>query len=142
MKYRLSLLIGCLAVLLGVFTFASCNKKDKNDPDSGYSIVGSWRHYEVNKEGEHTEIVTFKSDETGTWSVSEGNGTTVYTLTYSFNSNTNEGNLMMIYTDPGTREKSYYPMNFKIKWFGTNNIVMSTRMDGDTEWTDDDFERQ
>ena len=51
MKYRLSLLIGCLAVLLGVFTFASCNKKDKNDPESGYSIVGSWRHYEVNKEG-------------------------------------------------------------------------------------------
>ena len=33
-------------------------------------------------------------------------------------------------------------MNFKIKWFGTNNIVMSTRMDGDTEWTDEDFERQ
>ena len=49
MKYRLSLLIGCLAVLLGVFTFASCNKKDKNAPESGYSIVGTWKHTEYSE---------------------------------------------------------------------------------------------
>ena len=147
MKYRLSLLIGCLAVLLGVFTFASCNKKDKNDPESGYSIVGTWKHTEYSEYyGQETTTIRFNEDGTGSMTYSSDEGSSTYNLSYSYNQTTCIGNMMMIYTEPGYGTY-YYPMKFKVQWYGANAALIYVADEdyyyGDIDWEEMGvFERQ
>lgn len=115
-------------------------------PSDTYSIIGSWKHYENGKEGPHTEIVQFNADGTGSVMVTGNEGTTIYSLSYTYSQGACAGNSVMTYKEPGGEEYYYY-IDFKVKWYGPNNIVMSTKMSDDpledpaTEWTDTAYER-
>lgn len=117
-----------------------------NPSGDTYSIIGSWKHYENGKEGPHTEIVQFNADGTGSVMVTGNEGTTIYSLSYTYSQGACAGNSVMTYTEPGGEEYYYY-IDFKVKWYGPNNIVMSTKMSDDpledpaTEWTDTAYER-
>lgn len=130
---------------VGTFARQSNGGGTTTTPDDTYSLVGKWKYYENNaKEGPHTEIIQFNADGTGTWQVISENvtgGVTTYTLTYTYDQKTCEGSLMQMYTYP-SGEKFYNPMDFKIKWYGADNIVFSTRYQEGTQWYDMILERQ
>ncbi len=125
MKYRLSLLIGCLAVLLGVFTLTSCNDKDKKDSGDitfGASLIGTWKCTRtVGDSGTETITLYFKDDHTGTYKVEKANTEPeINEMRYNYDATTCIGNFLLL-LEP---QQSNFYMDFKLQWFGENTMVV------------------
>ncbi len=132
MKYRLSLLIGCLAVLLGVFTFVACNKKDKDATESGNSIVGKWIQKQHDSYYGTTFTVTlqFNNDHTGTYTYMYDGENYPQTFHYTYDPATCTGTVLMYDIEYGKQIES----TFKLTWYGDNTINISIYNEDYGEW--------
>lgn len=132
MKYRLSLLIGCLAVLLGVFTFVACNKKDKDATESGNSIVGKWIQEQHDSYYGTTFTVTlqFNNDHTGTYTYMYDGENYPQTFHYTYDPATCTGTVLMYDIEYGNQIES----TFKLTWYGENTINISIYNEDYGEW--------
>ena len=132
MKYKLSLLVGCMAVLLGVLFFAACDDKDKKDNgiESGYSLVGTWTHSEYDSYYGTTATVTiqFNKDHTGTYTYSCDGDVETNSMMYTYDATTCTVTIL-IYNDYGQEE-----MDFKLKWFDENTVTVYTYDEYYGEW--------
>ena len=89
-----------IGILLFVFamTLTSCSKDD-NDQDP---LIGSWEMTEIDVNNVYTELVTFKSDQTG-----------VIIITYKYD------------TDPEEKDSYIFSWN-------TSNNLLTIRIEGET----------
>ena len=141
MKIKSYILAGCMAILLSTITFVACDLKDKNqeetingetivDPETGeeyYSIIGTWKNsYYDSYYGQHTEVIVFNADHTGTFTIYHQGNQTVYSIKYNYDQKKREGDMIMIYKEDGNTYT--YPMDFKLKWYGKDTFVAYTRM--------------
>lgn len=130
MKTKSLFIAGCTAILLLVTAFVACEKNPASqpvvDPTTGetyYSIVGKWVYSYQDYYGQTTITLQINADHTGTYTEVSSEGTDGYNIRYNYDPKTCMGDMIMIV--PGYSES--YAIDFKVKWYGPNTIVISTK---------------
>lgn len=129
MKRKLYLLAGFVAVLLMAVAFVACEKEETpggggGGGDDTYSIVGTWKAtYQDYYYGNASVTIRLKSDHTGSYTTKSSEGTYTVKLNYNYDPVTCMGEAMM--TDPTYGESM--EIDFKVKWYGANTIVIYSR---------------
>ena len=130
MKRKLYLLAGFVAVLLMAVAFVACEKEETPGDGGGdgtYSIVGTWKTNYVDEYYGGTITLRLKSDHTGTYTTKFREDTCTYTYTYKLNYNYDPVTCMgeALMTDAVYGDSM--EIEFKVKWYGPNTIVIYSR---------------
>lgn len=130
MKTKSLFIAGCTAILLLVTAFVACEKNPASQPvvdsttgETYYSIVGKWVYSYQDYYGQTTITLQINADHTGTYTEVSSEGTDGYNIRYNYDPKTCMGDMIMIV--PGYSES--YAIDFKVKWYGPNTIVISTK---------------
>lgn len=126
-----SLFVMVVSLMISSIAFVACEKKSGSqsvvDPTSGetyYSIVGRWVYSYQDYYGDRVTItLQINADHTGTYTEVSSEGTDGYNIRYNYDPKTCMGDMIM--TVPGYSES--FAMDFKVKWYGPNTLVLSTK---------------
>lgn len=128
MKRKLYLLAGFVAVLLMAVAFVACEKEETpgggGGGDGTYSIVGTWKTtYNDYYMGNITATLRLKSDHTGSYTEKDEYDSHTVQVRYNYDPITCMGEAFINDAVYGESME----IEFKVKWYGPNTIVIYSR---------------